>query len=55
MNTDRQSIAGLPGARFWRDLADHFSSARVILIVRDPEKWYDSVWGTLYQAILRPR
>ncbi|KDA41575.1 sulfotransferase family protein [Frankia sp. B2] len=46
-----RSTVDWPGARFWRELADHYPSARVILTVRDPEKWYDSARSTLFQAI----
>lgn len=37
-----------PGACFWRELADHFQRARVILTVRDPEDWYASTRNTIY-------
>lgn len=46
-----RSTVDWPGARFWRELAAHYPSARVILTVRDPEKWYDSVRNTLFRAI----
>ena len=36
-----------PGARYWRELVSHFSQARVILTVRDPDDWFDSVQATL--------
>ena len=36
-----------PGARYWRELARHFRAARVILSVRDPEAWFDSVQATI--------
>lgn len=32
-----------PGARYWRELAGVFPQARVILTVRDPQRWFDSV------------
>ena len=28
-----------------------FPNAKVVLTVRDPEKWYDSVRGTIYQNV----
>ena len=36
-----------PGARYWRDLAAHFPQAKVILTVRDPDAWFDSVQATI--------
>src|SRR4051812_14979486 len=36
-----------PGARYWRELARHFPKAKVILTVRDPNAWFDSVQATI--------
>jgi hypothetical protein len=36
-----------PGARYWRELAEHFPDAKVILSVRDPDAWFDSVQVTI--------
>jgi hypothetical protein len=36
-----------PGARYWRELAEHFPKAKVILTVRDPDAWFDSVQATI--------
>ena len=36
-----------PGARYWRELTEHFPDARVILTVRDPDAWFDSVQATI--------
>jgi hypothetical protein len=36
-----------PGARYWRELAQHFPEAKVILSVRDPDAWFDSVQATI--------
>jgi len=36
-----------PGARYWRELAQHFPDAKVILSVRDPDAWFDSVQATI--------
>ena len=36
-----------PGARFWRELAEHFPDARVILSIRDEDSWYESVQSTI--------
>ena len=32
-----------PAAAYWRELAEHYPEAKVILTVRDPDRWYDSV------------
>lgn len=36
-----------PGARYWRELAAHYPGAKVILTVRDPDQWFDSVQATI--------
>ena len=36
-----------PGARVWRELARHWPGAKVILTVRDPDAWFDSVQATI--------
>jgi hypothetical protein len=36
-----------PGARYWRELAAHFPNAKVILSVREPDGWFDSVQATI--------
>lgn len=40
-----------PACTFWRPLANHYPDAKVILSLRDPERWYRSVHDTIYQAI----
>lgn len=44
---DYRSQVDWPGARYWRELARHFPEARVILTVRDPDAWFDSVQATI--------
>jgi hypothetical protein len=36
-----------PGARYWRELAQQFPKAKVILTVRDPDEWFESVQATI--------
>jgi hypothetical protein len=36
-----------PGARYWRELVRRFPKAKVILTVRDPDEWFDSVQRTI--------
>lgn len=39
-----------PGCTFYAPLMEAYPQARVILNVRDPERWYKSVSNTIYQA-----
>jgi Sulfotransferase domain len=47
-----RSTTDWPGARFWRELASHYPAARVILTVRDPGRWYDSVASTIATPVV---
>ncbi len=44
---DYRSQVDWPGARYWRELLDAFPDAKVILSVRKPNGWYDSVQATI--------
>jgi hypothetical protein len=37
-----------PACTFWRELADAYPDAKVVLTVRDPERWWQSVSSTLF-------
>jgi hypothetical protein len=37
-----------PGAAFYEELMDRYPEAKIILTVRDPEKWYESTHNTIY-------
>jgi len=37
-----------PGCTFWRELAAHFPEAKVVLTVRDPDSWFESVTETIF-------
>jgi hypothetical protein len=39
-----------PGATFWRELADRYPEAKILLTVRDPDAWYESTLNTLHAA-----
>jgi len=41
-----------PACTWWRELADHYPDARVILSLRDGDGWYDSVMNTIYNALV---
>jgi hypothetical protein len=43
------STVDWPGAAFWRPLTAAFPTAKVILTVRDAQRWYDSVSSTIYR------
>ena len=40
-----------PACSFWRELAERWPEAKVLLSLRDPEDWYDSVRQTIYRAM----
>jgi hypothetical protein len=43
-----QAVVDFPGAAVWRQLVSACPDAPVVLTVRDPEDWYDSVMATIY-------
>jgi hypothetical protein len=43
-----------PACHFWRQLMDHFPDAKVLLTVRDAERWYESAHDTIYQVMIGP-
>jgi len=43
-----RAITGWPGGYFWRELTAAHPRAKVILTVRDPERWYDSIRATIF-------
>ncbi len=43
-----QSSVDWPGAAFWRELSSFYPRAKIILTVRDRERWYDSVRETIF-------
>jgi hypothetical protein len=44
-----------PAAAYWRELAQHYPEAKVILSVRDPWEWYESVSATIFRSALEER
>jgi hypothetical protein len=42
-----------PVARLWRELADYYPDAKVLLSVRDPHSWADSVQATIFSPRIR--
>jgi len=52
---DYQATVDWPGCAFWRELIAAYPAAKVVLSVRDPEKWWESASETiLRQAALPP-
>jgi hypothetical protein len=39
-----------PGVAYWRELADHYPEAKVILTLRDPARWYESARATIFNV-----
>ena len=46
--TGFQAIVDWPGAYFWNELTAAHPGAKVILTVRDPQRWYDSISATIF-------
>ena len=44
------STIAWPASYFWRELADLYPAAKVLLLTRDPDEWYESVARTLYRT-----
>ena len=42
-----------PACTFWRELAVHYPEAKVLLTVRDPDSWYESVMATGYRIVVK--
>jgi hypothetical protein len=43
-----QSTTDYPACSYWRELAEYYHEAKVILSVRDAETWFDSVSETIF-------
>ena len=40
-----------PQAYFWRELAEYYPDSRIILTVREPARWYDSISNTIFKVL----
>jgi hypothetical protein len=40
-----------PACTFWRELVDYYPDAKVLLSVRDPERWYKSMSATIFRLL----
>ncbi|KAH7238216.1 P-loop containing nucleoside triphosphate hydrolase protein [Fusarium tricinctum] len=45
---DCQAVCDVPAAFFGAELAETYPEAKVIILNRDPEKWYESVLNSIY-------
>jgi hypothetical protein len=50
---DYVATVDYPGCGFWRQLADRFPEAKVLLSVRDPDKWFESTRETILSDGIR--
>jgi hypothetical protein len=50
-----QASVDWPACHFYRELADYYPEAKVILTVRDPRTWYESIADTTLRVIKQGR
>ena len=48
-----QATVDLPGCLFYKQILNDYPNAKVILTLRDPDSWYNSMERTIYQSKLR--
>jgi sulfotransferase family protein len=46
-----QATVDWPSCTFYKELMEVYPDAKVLLTVRDPEKWYESAQSTIYQTV----
>jgi hypothetical protein len=42
----------VPACLYWKELAHTFPDAKVLLLQRDPEEWYESMYSTVFQIMI---
>jgi hypothetical protein len=50
-----QATVDWPGVAFWKELVGAYPDAKVLLTVRDPDRWYDSMDRTILHAVRQSR
>jgi len=45
-----QSTTDYPTCLYYREILEHYPRAKVVLTIRDPEQWYNSVRQTIYRG-----
>ena len=48
-----ESTVDWPGGFFWKELMAYYPDAKVVLSVRDPDKWERSMRDTVWAVLLR--
>ena len=49
------STTDYPACSFWRGLIEHYPDAKVLLTVRDADKWFDSTQATIFSPEMKAR
>ena len=51
-NTNDPYLATIdwPTTKFWRDLVDYYPNSKVLLTIRDPQKWYKSAQNSIVKV-----
>jgi hypothetical protein len=44
-----------PSCSFWRELADFYPDAKMLLTIRDADAWFESIQATIFSASMRAR
>ena len=47
------STTDYPACSYWRELADHYPQAKVVLTLRDPDSWFESVSETIFSPAMQ--
>ncbi|MBO9575500.1 MAG: hypothetical protein J7494_07185 [Sphingobium sp.] len=50
-----ESAVDYPACTYWRELADKYPEAKIILSVRDPESWFNSATETIFSPHMLAR
>ncbi|ANY20110.1 hypothetical protein A6F68_01597 [Tsuneonella dongtanensis] len=48
-----RSTTDYPACTYWRELADYYPDAKVVLTHRDPDSWFESVSETIFSEALQ--
>ena len=48
MFMDFRAAVDWPACDFWQELSEHYPESKVLLSVRDPERWYASIRNTIH-------
>jgi len=43
-----ESTTDYPACTYWRELAEHYPEAKIVLTTRDPDSWFESVNETIF-------